>query len=62
MIDLARFTVDEDSNICLDGKPIEVKKMVLTKWQSILGAMVAISTTTWATLQTRTWLGIGPLK
>ena len=35
--DMTRLGVDEEGNLCLDGKPIEVRKMALTKWQAILG-------------------------
>lgn len=40
--DMARLTFDEHDNLCLDGKPIEVRKMTLTKWQAFLGALGAI--------------------
>ncbi len=43
--DMARLTFDEDDNLCLDGKPIEVKKMTLTKGQAIFAIMAAIGTT-----------------
>ena len=29
--DMGRLGVDEDGNLCLEGKPIEVKRMTLTK-------------------------------
>ena len=40
--DIGRLSVDEDSRICLDGKPIEVKNMTLTKWQAIVAVSMAI--------------------
>ena len=40
--DFDRIGTDEDGKICLDRKPIEVKKMTLTRWQAIIGASAAI--------------------
>ena len=42
--DTGRFSTDPDGNLCLDGKPIEVKKMTLTKWQTFVVSLAAFST------------------
>ena len=55
--DLARFTVNEDGAICLDGRPIETKKVVLERWQ---GRVLAICGAIVAAVQLLTWLGIKP--
>ena len=41
--DLGRFTVNEKDQICLDGKPIEVQQVTLTKWQAALGTGAALT-------------------
>lgn len=41
--DLARFTVNEKDQICLDGKPIEVKPMGLARSEKIFGFFVGIA-------------------
>ena len=43
--DLKRFTVNKNGQICLDGKPIEVQRMTLTKWQAAVGTGTAIVVT-----------------
>ena len=41
--DLGRLEVDEDGNLCLNGKPLEVKRMTLTKWQTFAVSLAAFS-------------------
>ena len=40
--DMARLTFDENDNLCLDGKPIEVKKMTLTNVKDLKTRLEAL--------------------
>lgn len=55
--DMARFSVDEQGRICLDGRLIEVKRVVLERWQ---GRVLAVCGAIVAGVQLLTWLGIKP--
>ena len=40
--DLQRLTVGGKDRLCLDGRPIEVQKFTLTKWQSFFAIIASI--------------------
>ena len=39
--DMARLTLNEHGNLCLDGKPIEVKRVTLTKAQAAVALITS---------------------
>lgn len=41
--DLARLTVNRKGQLCLDGKPIEVRRLALSKWQSFFATAAAMA-------------------
>ena len=41
--DLGRFTVNDKGQVCLDGKPIEVQRLNLTRWQAFFGIAAAVA-------------------
>ncbi len=64
--DMGRLTTDRHGNICLDGKPLEVKEMTLTKRQgflALIGVLAALlgglAAAAMAYVQVRTYLADG---
>ena len=41
--DMERLTVNERGQICLDGYPIEVQRMRLTRTQAVVGIVTAVA-------------------
>ena len=59
--DMARLGTDEKGNLCLDGKPIEVKKKLTFRWwQTVLAAMTACGALLSGVASILFWLKVPP--
>ena len=41
--DMERLTLDAEHQLCLDGKPIAVRKVTLTRWQARIGIGTSVA-------------------
>ena len=48
--DMGRLTVNSKDQICLDGKPVEVQRVALTKWQAFFAILASIGVITQAVI------------